>query len=97
MKQSIVPDSPNTPEYPEIARENKIPEKVLDLYIEMFEKRGFSLELKYYPDFEKAHPNEMFRNFKCSAGSTYTVVTLAAHQPIEWIFKIEFQHTQCIV
>ncbi len=88
MKQSIVPESPNAADFLEVAFEKKIPEKVLECYIEMFEKRGFTLEQKFYPDFEKAHPNEMFRNFKSEAGSTYTVVTLMAQQPGDWIFKV---------
>jgi hypothetical protein len=93
MKPSIVPESPHAHDFLEVVCEQKIPDKVLESYIEMYEKRGFSLEQKFYPDFEKTHPNEMFRNFKCQAGSEYTVVSLVAQQPTEWIFKVRKGNT----
>ncbi len=70
------------------ARAQKVPENVLNLYEKEYSKNNSGIEKRFFPDFSRTHPNQMFVFDQCYPGKKICVYAIMAEKPKDWKFKI---------
>ena len=66
----------------------QVPQKIQDFYLSTAAKNGQVLEKKILPDFNRAHPTQLFINMPCFPGKKITASVLMATKPGDLKLKI---------
>ena len=67
-----------------------IPDAAQDSLKKMYTDIGMQLEKSFLPNFNIAHPNNLYWDTNCFPGKKIAVVTLLAKKPDDWYFKVSY-------
>ena len=70
-----------------MASAQQVPQAALDAFVKSSNENGFQLEKTMLPNFNRAHPNEMFRYIPCFNGKIIMVDIVMAKKPTDLQFK----------